>query len=189
MTTETNSVRGASGLVAMPGGASEPTVRRLSAPAGRCRPGDIARWTCLQLSPAQGNELRDAATAGRVSVDVWLAVMLEFTGVIDMLGSDHGVRDRLRALQDEPMMIAALPGWRTWQTYVAGRAPTGRDELPEVVLPERLLASAGGAVDVSRALRAVEDWPLARSCELLACGHGQSLEVFVLRAALAGACC
>jgi hypothetical protein len=176
-------------LVAVRGRACEPTVRRRSPPSCRCRPGDVARWVRLDLSNGQADGLREAAAHAAVSLDAWLAVMLEYTVALQTLESALGSSDRAReplsvAVTDRPVMVAALPGWRTWQTYLARRNPSNSDELPEVVLPERLIARGNGDVDVARALSATEDWPLARSCELAACGRGQTLEAFMLHVAL-----
>jgi hypothetical protein len=82
-------------------------------------------------------------------------------------------------------MVAALPEWRAWQGYLARGVATGVDELPEVVLPQRLIARGGGTIDLAPALAAASDWSLARACELVACGRGQVLEAFALEAGLA----
>jgi hypothetical protein len=53
-----------------------------------------------------------------------------------------------------------------------------------VVLPQRLVARAAGVIDPSVALAHATDWPLARACELAACGRGQTPEAFILQLAL-----
>lgn len=176
-------------LVAVRGQACAPTVRRRSPPACRCRPGEVATWVRLDLAVCQGEALRDAATKAGVSVDAWLAVTLEYAVALQILdsvlGSPEVARERLSvAVTGRPVMVAPLPGWRTWQAYLVRGTPSGPDELPEVVLPERLIARGGGDVDVARALRAASQWSLARDCELAACGRGQTLEAFMLHAAL-----
>jgi hypothetical protein len=176
-------------LAAVGGGAITPAVRRRSPPLCRCRPGDVATWVRLDPSTGQAQALRDAAGSSGVSIDAWLAVMAEFAAGLEVvagaLGSRAQARERLsRAVSDLPVMVAPLPGWRTWQGYLARRSPAGRDELPEVVLPERVIARGNGEVDLARALDAAGDWSLARDCELAACGRGQSLEAFMLTAAL-----
>lgn len=176
-------------LVAVRGAATAPAVRRRSPPRCRCRPGEVATWVRLDLSARQAEALRDAASSAGVSIDAWLAVIVEFTAGLDVLagalGSRAGARARLMAaVGDQPVMVASLPGWRTWQGYLARRSYAGRDELPEVVLPERVIARGNGEVDLVRALDAAGEWSLARDCELAACGRGQSLEAFMLQAAL-----
>jgi hypothetical protein len=141
------------------------------------------------MEACHAEALREAATEAGVSVDAWLAVMLEYTVALQILDSALGSPDHARkrlseAVAGRPVMLAPLPGWRTWQAYLARRTPSGPDELPEVVLPERLIARGGGNIDVARALGGASDWSLARNCELAACGRGQTLEAFMLHAAL-----
>lgn len=131
------------------------------------------------------------AGAAGVSVDAWLAVMVEFAVSLEVVGRALGSLDRARArlsqaVEVRPVRIAALPEWRAWQAYLGRRLPPGADELPEVVVPQRLIARGGGTIDVGHALGAASDWRLAHACELVACGCGQSLEAFVLEAGLAG---
>jgi hypothetical protein len=144
----------------------------------------------LEFSPGQPHDLRDAAAEAGVSVDAWLGVMIEYTAALKILERALGSRDQARqrlshALADRPVMVAALPGWRRWQGYLGRRAVGRPDELPEVVLPERLIARGNGDVDVAGALSAAADWPLARDCEIAACGSGRTLEAFMLQAVLA----
>jgi len=186
------SKRGTAELVVVRGEGSISPVRRLSAPSCRCRPGDVAQWVRLDLSGAQANALRDATVSAGVSLDAWLAVMIELLIALDAIdeavGSPGRARARLsQALAGWPVAVAALPEWRTWQASLSRRSPPALDELPEVVLPQRLVARSGGSIDVSRAVGATSDWPLARSCELAASGRGQTLEAFALQVGLAGA--
>lgn len=176
-------------LVAVRGRACGPTVRRRSPPECRCRPGDVATWVRLDFEAGQADDLRDAASDAGVSVDAWLAVMVEYTAGLQTLegalGSPEEARQLLSAALDgPPVMVAALPDWRTWQAYLARRTVGGPDELPEVVLPQRLVARGNGDVDLARALSAAPDWPLARRCEIAAAGRGLILEAFMLQAAL-----
>jgi hypothetical protein len=144
----------------------------------------------LDLSAAQANALRDAAVAASVSLDTWLAVMIEFSLALGTLGDAAGSTDAARTLlsgtvESCPIEVARLPGWRAWQSALSRRFSAGPDELPEVVLPQRLLVRGRGAIDVSEALFHATDWALARACELAACGRGQTLEAFVLQVGLA----
>jgi hypothetical protein len=189
MVTGIDNERETARLVAVRGQTTRPRVRRRSPVVCRCRPGEVATWVRLDLTAGQADELRDAASRAGVSVDAWLAVMVEFTTALpildDAVGPADCARNRLALVLKSPVMVAALPGWRTWQVYLARHTASGPDELPEVVLPERLLARCNGDVQFESALAAASDWPLARSCELAACGRGRSLEAFMLQAALA----
>ena len=174
----------AAGLVAVRGEASGARVRRLSPPSSRCRPGDIAVWVRLAVSAVRADALRAAADGAGVSLDAWLAVMIEFAISLRELSYATTSVDASRMLLAEvdncPIDVAWLPDWRAWQSSLSRRSDHGRDELPEVVLPQRLLVRSGGTIDVLGALELTADWPLARACELIACGRGQTLEAFVV---------
>jgi len=97
----------------------------------------------------------------------------------------EGVRSLITAVVDAcPVELAWLTDWRAWQASLSRGVKPHSDELPEVVVPQRLLVRTGGVIDMAPALAHVEDWPLARACELAACGRGQTLEAFILQAAL-----
>jgi hypothetical protein len=89
-------------------------------------------------------------------------------------------------MERQPVRVARGESWRAWQASLSRRVPPSGDELPEVVLPERLFARIGEAVDADLALAHAADWPLARTCELAACGLGRTLEALVLELVLAG---
>lgn len=183
--------RGSTELIAIRGGGSRPRMRRLSPPSCRCRPGEVAEWVRLDLSAAQAAALRAAAAEAEVALDAWLGVMIEFSASVGVLCELVGSLERARtqlsvAIQGQPVKVATLAEWRAWQASLMRRRPAGSDELPEVVLPQRLLARSGGSIDVCGALAAGPEWSLARACELAACGRGQTLEAFALQACLAG---
>jgi hypothetical protein len=143
----------------------------------------------LDLSAAQAAALRASAASAEVALDAWFAVMTEFSasvGVLgELVGSVESARAELSAAVEQPVNVATLPNWRAWQVSLVHHQPANSDELPEVVLPQRLLARSGGSIDVSAVLAAGPEWSLARSCELAACGRGQTLEAFALQACLA----
>jgi hypothetical protein len=178
-------------LVAVRGDASRPVIRRGAPPSCRCRPGEVAEWVRLDLPTPEAEALRDATAAAGVALDAWLAVTVEFSISLcllgDALGSLDAARRRLsQGIQACPIEVAWLPAWRAWQSSLGRRAQPALDELPEVVLPQRLLVRGGGTVDVTDALRHAGDWPLAWACELVASGRGQTLEAFVLQLGLTG---
>ena len=188
MVTDQSSPR-AVGLSVLAGGGQDVRLRRLSPPRFRCRPGEMPRWIRLVLSDAQQGALREAARGAGASVDALLSVTLEFLLAMETIESAFGgraaAREALRrASERAPVRLAALSEWRAWQASLSGGQETGSDELPEVVVGERLLARSGRRIDVEGALAAVRDWPLAKACELAAAGRGQTLEAFALQAAL-----
>jgi len=177
------------GLSVLAGGGQNVRLRRLSPPRFRCRPGETPRWIRLAVSDAQQGALREAASDARASVDALLSVTLEFLLAMETvesaLGGRVAAREALRqASERSPVRLAALSDWRAWQASLSGGHDTGSDELPEVVVSERLLARCGRLIDVEATLAAVGDWPLAKACELAAAGRGQTPEAFALQAAL-----
>jgi hypothetical protein len=188
MVTDQSSPR-AVGLSVLAGGGQNVRLRRLSPPRFRCRPGEMPRWIRLVLSDAQQGALREAARDAGASVDALLSVTLEFLLAMETiesaLGGRAAAREALRkASERPPVRLAALSEWRAWQASLSGGQDTASDELPEVVVSERLLARCGRLIDVEATLAAVGDWPLAKACELSAAGRGQTLEAFALQAAL-----
>lgn len=177
-------------LVALQGAGSGFSVRRRTPPAFRTRPGDACAWVRLDLSPEQAWALRDAAEFACVSVDAWLAIMVEFHFVLDaldqILGPNQNVRlVMLETVQTMPVAVAPTQELRAWQASLSRAVVSRIDELPEVVLPERLLARTRDDIDVTDVLAIAFDWPLALACELAASGRGQVLEAFILQAQLA----
>jgi hypothetical protein len=117
--------------------------------------------------------------------------MVEFSASVGVLCELVGSLERARmqlsvAIEGQPVKVAILAEWRAWQTSLMRHRPVGSDELPEVVLPQRLVARSGGSIDVAAVLTVAPEWSLARACELAACGRGQTLEAFALQACLAG---
>ena len=122
-----------------------------------------------------------------MGVDTLIAALIEF----DLVLTD------LRALTDEPQRIlqAALardahigrlgPGgpWRDWLSPAA--QPYAFDELPELVLPERLIArlTPGGSLNARVRL---EHALTALACDRAAARNGRTLESWALHAALRG---
>jgi hypothetical protein len=122
-------------------------------------------------------------------VDAWLAITLEFAISLRLLTERRSPLDSIRAdlagrVDAYPVQLARDLAWRTWQTCVSGHARSSRDELPEVVLPARLLVRVDGSIDLPLALAHTSDWPLVRACELAACARGQTLEAFMLQIVL-----
>jgi hypothetical protein len=186
-----HSAPGTAGLTMLAGTGEQIAVRRLSPPRFRCRPGELPRWVTLSLDLGEQDALRERAQRAGTSVDVLLAVLLEFSLALEALQSALGAVASRRALQSAveqtPVRVAPLGEWRAWQAALARPREAPRDELPEVVISERLLARCDGQIDVHIALGHGADWPLAKACELTATGSGQTLETFALNAGLLAA--
>jgi hypothetical protein len=194
MVTDMSRARSAAVLTAVDGARpTAPVVRRLSPVAARCRPQETPVWVRLELSSAEGWQLREQAIAAGVPLDAWLAVMVEFTWTLRTLAragsSPAHTRARLeRDVRKGPLRLAASSNWRAWQATLAGAGAPAPDELPEVVLPRRLLAAARDGAVLRGALAAAGDWVLARACELHASGAGESLEDLMRHGAHSAGC-
>lgn len=140
-------------------------------------------WFRADFRTATGEAIRHEASKHRVPVDAWVAVMLEYRLTLDGLDQERS-QTRTRSLVDAavaaaPTTLAFEPADRAWQATLAGKSAPGRDELPELVLPRRLLQRAGSRLDGDALLAHADDWPIAKACESLACASGQTLEGLV----------
>ncbi len=157
--------------------------------ADRLRPGERPGWWDASGDRSQFGTWRDIAADHQVGVDTAIAVLIE----LQLVYSD------LRACVDEPlvMLSAALahesaslprvggPGpWRRW--LAPGLAPYEHDELPELVLPERLIARLTPGARLSDHLH-LDRLTLALDCDRHAARHGRTLESWALVAALSPA--
>lgn len=117
--------------------------------------------------------VRDAACQAGVSPDVYIGLQLEVLHAIR--GKDL---DQLDAnLAELPVRLAEDPAMRRWQRHIASATPGRRfdDELPEVVLAERLT----DGLELTRSLLTklvALDWARTRALELAAVGRGLTID-------------
>jgi hypothetical protein len=159
----------------------------------RTRPGERPHW--LDASGCHGlwPTWREHANQRGVPLDVLVSVCLEYRLVsadLEKLGIQSA--DRLLAMAaaqaESDLRLPPSPALRTWSDLLAGRTRQRdpSDELPEVVVPERV------AIRFPRH-QAPPEWcgfdalDQAVTCELAAAVQGMSLEGWALRAAIAAA--
>ena len=157
---------------------------RVELGAFRLRPCERPGWVDLRLSYEERTEWRCRAAATGLSVDVWLALQVEWTLVVEDIGtelSEHIV-ERAKAAAALPT-LAPTDELRSWVTYLLARSATPIDDLPSLAMPQRLLARLRPA-DLESELRArssgsaVDD---AVALELAASAVGMTLEAWAYR--------
>jgi hypothetical protein len=152
----------------------------------RLRPGDRPHWVELSIGYEEQAEWRRLAARHGLSADVWVALQVEWTLVIDDIGAEAAadVVERAGALAAAPM-LAPTAELRSWVAYLAGGGIPS-DDLPSIALPERLVARLRPA-DLERELRgrsqtssAVE----AITVDIAAANAGMTLEAWAYREAM-----
>jgi hypothetical protein len=134
---------------------------------------------------------REAAHDARLPVDVVLAILVEWALVArDLAGGGcdgSALADVARRELDEPR-LSPSPELRRWSLQLGGGAAVADsgDELPEVVLPQRLVFRLN-AGDTLSDLARLEHLQAARVCELAATRRGMTLESWAFYTALRAA--
>jgi hypothetical protein len=160
---------------------------RVELGAYRLRPCERPAWVDLRLSYEERTEWRCRAAASGLSVDVWVALQVEWTLVAEDIGaelSEHVV-ERAKAAAALPT-LAPTEELRNWVAYLVARSATPTDDLPSLALPQRLLARLRPA-DLESELRSrssgssVDD---AVALELAASSVGMTFEAWAYRETL-----
>lgn len=150
----------------------------------RLRPCERPAWVELGLSYEERAAWRRLAAESGLSVDVWVALQVEWTLVVEDIGRELAelVVERAKASAALPT-LAPTEELRSWVAYLLARSGTPTDDLPSLALPERLLARLRPA-DLAYELRArsagasVDD---AVAVELAAASVGMTLEAWAYR--------
>jgi hypothetical protein len=159
-------------------GLAQAGIPRVRTTAWRCRPGDEPTWIDADFDRSAAELLRARAAKVALTVDVCIALMLELDQGVG--GSRVGNIDQIRArAESEPVQIAPSGDLRAWQRWLSrGSEMAISDELPELVLPERLTDSH---VD-PRVLVPLICGPalgMAIKLDLHAAGHGQTMAAWM----------
>jgi hypothetical protein len=168
-------------------GRGRPSLRAFER-APRVRAGDNPVWVDLPISTAEGRAWRARASAHGIGIDAWLAVLVEFHLATRRSGVVLSHVKVAETSESATARLAPTDGLRRWSRLLAGQwhDHLPQDELPTVVLPERLVAQTPRAELWPTVRSAVSDVDeqLALRCERVAASQGVTLEVWVLRAAL-----
>jgi len=169
-------------LVALAGGARQKVLPRRTPPRWRCRPGENPVWIRVELNQALIALIRGGAQQAGVAVDAWVSTLLEFEICAKAIETPGLAQELGAVVEEEPIRVAPVPAWRSWQKSLArqGAARAREDELPELVVPERLLAACGGTLGVEQLRDAMaRPWKMAVDLELRAAGAGQTLSGYL----------
>jgi hypothetical protein len=151
----------------------------------RLRPGERPTWWRACDDRQHLDAWRAAAAAHRLPVDALVAVLLEIDLVADDLRrADLDPIPLLTYLSARPDAVGRLGPAGALRSWLAPAAlPEDTDELPELVLPERLVArlTPGSPIAPRLGLDHVE---LALTCDRCAAAQGRTLESWALHAVL-----
>lgn len=150
----------------------------------RLRPGERPAWIELELGYEERAAWRRLASASGLSVDVWVALQVEWTLVVEDIGVEQAgcVVERSKAAAALPT-LAPTEELRAWVAYLLASSIAPSDDLPSLALPQRLLARLRPA-DLERELRvrsadaSIDD---AVAVELAAASVGMTLEAWAYR--------
>ena len=157
--------------------------RRLELGGFRLRPGERPAWIELELGYEERAAWRRLAAEAGLSVDVWVALQVEWTLVVEDIGAEPAERvvEQARAAATLPT-LAPTEELRAWVAYLLASSPPS-DDLPSLALPQRLLARLRPA-DLEGELHArlidasIDD---AAAVELAAASVGMTLEAWAYR--------
>src|SRR4051812_38956248 len=119
------------------------SLRRAEPPvAVRLRPGERPVWYDCQSEHSTWASWRDHAATAGLPVDVWLSLLLETGAVlrdIQAAGIDADALLHTAVARSDLSRLAPTPELRHWVALLHGGMSPAPDELPEVVLPARLV--------------------------------------------------
>jgi hypothetical protein len=152
----------------------------------RLRPCERPAWIEVGLNYEERDEWRQRAADSGLSTDVWVALQIEWTLVVDDLDPERAARVLARARTDAVLpALAPTEELRSWASHLVARSGPVTDDLPSVALPQRVLARLRpGELDSDLRTRVgrgvLED---AVTVEVAAAKAGMTLEAWAYRAA------
>jgi hypothetical protein len=160
------------------------TIDLPSSNAPRLRPGERPAWWDARADRTQFGAWRAAARDAHLSVDVWISLLLEFGLVLSDL---RGIGDPIGLLEQATHEggLHHLGSWTELRKWLEEEAvvTASVDELPELLIPERIAARLTPGLELAGRLRPCY-FDLARACDRCAALQGRTMESWALRAAL-----
>jgi hypothetical protein len=155
----------------------------LRPPARRIRPGERPYWWDASADADAFDTWRGAASESGIGVDAWAALLVEFDLVLGDLGERPvaGCRLLSAAVRGDIARLGPATDLRQW--LAEGHMACGIDELPELLLPERLACRLTPGERLSDRLRP-ERAGLALACDRQAALVGRTMESWALAIAL-----
>ena len=153
--------------------------------ATRLRPGERPTWWHANVDREHFVAWRAVAAQQRVCVDVLVSLLVEFDLVLaDLREASADPRELLACALTQPIDLRRLGPAGRLRDWPASASPFDEvDELPELVLPERLAARLAPGTSLAPRLD-LDRADLAMACDRRAAEHGRTLESWALRAAL-----
>jgi hypothetical protein len=153
--------------------------------ASRLRPGERPTWWHANVDRAHFAAWRAVAAQQRVGVDVLVSLLVEFDLVLaDLREASANPEALLACALTQPVDLRRLGPAGPLRDWPATASPFDQlDELPELVLPERLAARLAPGTSLAPRLD-LDRADLAIVCDRRAAEHGRTLESWALRAAL-----
>lgn len=164
------------------------SVFQLSSAADRprLRPGERPYWFDAGADSASFERWRTEAERAGLVVDAWVALLLELELVMDDLRPLGNPEELLRSAVEADSSLLHLcssKALRTWSDSPGARPC--HDDLPELLLPERLAMRLPHGTPLGSRLNP-ELTDLARACERRAAVQCRTLESWVLSTVIAG---
>jgi hypothetical protein len=153
----------------------------------RLRPGERPTWLDVDATDTETRRWCDQAAGAGLSVDVWIALKLEWT----VVHADVPARSRVEALVNEARREADAPRLapsdelRRWLRFLSrGPQPHAEHDLPSVTLPVRIVARIAPATVASMLVATANDAldPDALIIERAASLNGMTMESWAYRA-------
>jgi hypothetical protein len=153
----------------------------------RLRPGERAAWIDVNASDAEMRTWRMQAAIAGLSVDVWIALKLEWS----LIAADAPDQTRLTALVDQARREAEAPRLapsyelRRWLAFLGrGAQQHAEHDLPSVALPARLVARIAPAALATTVVTEANETldPAAVVVERAASLSGMTMESWAYRA-------
>jgi hypothetical protein len=151
----------------------------------RLRPGERPTWWHADIDREHFPAWRATAAQQRLGVDVLVSLLVEFDLVLaDLRPASTDPEALLASVHARPSEVRRLGPASALRGWLASALPIdGSDELPELVLPERLAVRLTPGTSLVPRLR-FDRVGLAIACDRRAAEHGRTLESWALHAAL-----
>lgn len=151
----------------------------------RLRPGERPCWLDATADRAAFDEWRRGAAEAALTVDAWVALLLELDLVLEDLRPLGGEELLRSAVGVDPVLrhLCSSEALRGWPAPIAS-PHSAHDDLPELLLSERLALRLRPGAPLSPRIRP-QLFELAEACERRAASQCRTLEGWALSTVIA----